>query len=348
MGRAFDHPLDQPGEAEVVISHRFSQDHFGSDSTVVGKTLRINGHLFTIVGVGPRDFLGASPLMYEADLWMPLPAAAGVAPELADNALERRNAAIFRMIGRLMPGVTLARAEVALDTVARQIEQAYGDSDANRKGRRVEVIAGGRMVPFRPENLAMLVTAPIVLVALMLLIACSNVANMMLARAASRRREIAVRLALGASRARLIRQLLTESMLVATGAGVVGYLFAVWLMRLLSQADVMRFGFRSPYPIPVSANLAPDGRALLFTIGLAVFTGLAFGLAPALRSTRADLTSSMKDGGSVRLRRYGNWSLRNISDGVPDGGGADSFVDYRHSGARLSEGVCDRCRLQPE
>jgi predicted permease len=158
----------------------------------------------------------------------------------------------------------------------------------------------------------MLVTAPVVLAALMLLVACTNVANMMLARATARRREISVRLALGASRARLIRQLLTESMLIAAGAGVVGWAFAVRLMRLLSQADVMRVGFRSPFPIPVSATLAPDGRTLIATIALAVFTGLAFGLAPALRSTRADLTASLKDGGSIRLRRYGLFNVRNF------------------------------------
>ena len=143
-----------------------------------------------------------------------------------------------------------------------------------------------------------------VLGGLVLLIACANVANMMLARAADRRKEIAVRLALGASRARLIRQLLTESMLVAAGAGVLGFILCVWLMHLFSQ-------LRMPLPIPVAFDLNPDGHALVFTLGVTVLTGLGFGLAPALQATRTDLTPALKEGGNLHLRKYRRLSLRN-------------------------------------
>jgi predicted permease len=312
LGRVFDAEEEHSGRAPVaVVSYRFWQDRLGSDTSIVGKTLRINGYPCEIIGVGPKEFLGASPMIFAADLWMPVSVDSRVTPELADKALERRRPAMFRMIGRLNKGVTVARAESELDTVERQLEQDYGDADRDQKGRRLTLVTGGRLFPIRPENLLMLTASPIVLVGLMLLIACSNVANMMLARAAARRREIAVRLALGASRARLIRQLLTESMLVASGAAVMGFLLTAWLMRLLSQTDTLRISAGTPYPMLVSGDLGPDSRVLLFTLGLALFTGLAFGLAPAIQATRTDLTPALK-GDTVWLRKYGRLSLRNI------------------------------------
>src|SRR5262249_8692498 len=132
----------------------------------------------------------------------------------------------------------------------------------------------------------------------------ANVANMMLARAAERRREIALRLALGASRARIMRQLLTESMMVALGAGALGFVTSMWLMRLLSQ-------LRMPLPIPVSYDFRPDGRVLLFTSALTLFTGIVFGLAPGLQATRAEITPALKQGDDLRLARFPRLSLRN-------------------------------------
>jgi len=283
LGRFFREERQAPGQPpEVVISYRFWQNSFGGDPLVIGRTLRINGYACTVIGVGPKDFLGASPLVFYADLWMPVSVDPRVAPELADNALDRRDATMFQVVGRLRPGITVARAEAGLDTVSRQLEQAYGEEDKQRKGRRVILLPGGKVFPIRSQDMPLVTAFPMVLVTLILLIACSNVANMMLARAAGRRREISVRLALGASRARLIRQLLTESMLVATAAGALGFLLSMWLMHLASQVKM-------PLAIPVSYDLEPDGRVLVFTLLLSVFTGLAFGLAPAFEATRTDL-----------------------------------------------------------
>ena len=166
------------------------------------------------------------------------------------------------------------------------------------------LVSGGKLLPIRKQDLPFFKEFLMVMAGLVVLIACSNVANMMLARAAGRRREIAVRLALGASRARLIRQLMTESMLVAVAAGVLGFIVSVWLMRWASQ-------MRMPLPIPVSFDMNPDIRVLMFTLALTVFTGLVFGLAPALETTRTDLAPALKEGGSIQLRRHRRWSLRN-------------------------------------
>ena len=198
IGRFFD---PKESSRPVVVSYRFWTDHLGADPGAVGKALSVNGQPCMVIGVGPKDFLGPAPLLAVADLWLPLSVDARLAPELANNVLERRDAAIFQMVGRLKPGVKISRAQAELDTVARQLEETYGDPDRNRSGLRVLLVTGGKMIPIRPEKLGPLISSPTVLAGLMLLIACANVANMMLARAAGRQKEIAVRLALGASRA---------------------------------------------------------------------------------------------------------------------------------------------------
>ncbi len=301
LGRTF-------GENEssaAMVSYRFWRNHLASDPSIIGKILRINGRPCTVIGVGPKDFLGASPALFAADLWAPLTTGARISPELAGNALERGDLNMFQMTGRLKPGMGIARAEAEMDAVARHMERAGEfEADKARQGRRVTLVTGGKMLPIRKQDLPFFKEFLMVMAGLVMLIACSNVANMMLARAAGRRREIAVRLALGASRARLVRQLITESMLVASGAGVLGFLVSVVLMRWASR-------MKMPYPIPISFDLNPDWRVLLFTLALTVFTGLAFGLAPALESTRTDLAPALKQGGNIQFRRIRRWSLRN-------------------------------------
>jgi putative ABC transport system permease protein len=305
LGRFFDQADEQPGRAPaVVISDRFWREHLGSDPAIIGKSLRINGYPSAIVGVGPKEFLGASPALFAADVWLPVTVDPRLAPELAGNALERRDLTMFHIAGRLRPGVTEAAAEGQLDAVAQQMQQSYGDEGRDKKGRRVLLLGAGKVIPIRKQDLPFFREFFLVMGGLVLLIACANVANMMLARAADRRKEIAVRLALGAGRARLVRQLLTESMLVAIGAAIPGFLLCEWCMHALSQV-------RMPFPIPVAFDLSPDWRAMLFTLALTGATGIAFGLAPAFEATRPSLVPALKEGGNIQLRKYRRLSLRN-------------------------------------
>lgn len=304
LGRAFDRQDEHPGNATVVVSYRFWQEHLGSDRSIVGRPLRINGRTATVIGVGPKEFLGASPYLFVSDIWLPVSVDAAMAPELAGNALERRDLTMFQVVGRLRPGVTEGAAEAELDAVAQQLAQSNGEKDQENKGHRILLASGGKVLPLRKQDVPFFKEFLMVLGGLVLLIACINVANMMLARASERRKEIAIRLALGASRGRLLRQLLTEATLVAVGAAGPAFLLSVWLMRLMSR-------LKEPLPIPVSLDLTLDWRALVFTITVTGLAGIAFGLAPALEATRVDLTPALKEGGRVQLRRYRKLSLRN-------------------------------------
>jgi macrolide transport system ATP-binding/permease protein len=298
--------VDSAGRVTVIASYRFWQSHLGSDPSAVGKTFRINGQTTTLIGVAPPGFTGPAPILYPADLWMPVDAAERLAPELAGGTLDRRDRALFRVTARLKPGVTMGRAETALDTVARKIEQDAGDPDRNRPGRRMALLDGGKLLQFRKQDKPFFTSFLLLIAGLMVLIPCANIANMTLARANHRRREIAVRLALGASRARLIRQLLTESMIIAAIASTLAFFASMWLMHAMSLQKMPW------YPMPVGYDFQPDGRVLVFALILMIFTGLAFGLMPALQATRTDLLPALKEGGTVLVRRSRRFRLRNL------------------------------------
>jgi predicted permease len=305
LGRFFD-DQERPGAVTpMVVSYRFWQEHLASDPSAIGRTLRVNAQPATIIGVAPKEFLGASPLLFAADLWMPLSVGERVAPELSGNVLERRDRAVFRVVGRLRPGVSASRVEAELDAAAQQMEQENGDPAAAQKGRRVLLVEGGKLLPLTKQDLPFFTSFFTVMSGLILLIACANVGNMMLARATGRRKEIAVRLALGAGRARIVRQLMTESMIVVAGAAVPAFLASMWLMRLLS-------GVRMPLLIPVAYDFQPDARVLLLTTLLTGVTGLPFGLLPALQATRTSLSPALKEGGSVLLPGRHRFNLRNL------------------------------------
>jgi macrolide transport system ATP-binding/permease protein len=297
--------FDSSQASVVVVSQRFWRERLGSDRSMLGQTLRVNGQPATVIGVAPEDFLGASPLLFAADLWIPVSAGGSMAPELAGNALERRDLTMFSVVGRLQSGITISRAEAELDTIARQLDKDNGDADRAQKGRRIQLVEGGKLLPLRKQDLPFFTSFLATMASLIMLIACANVANMMLARAAGRRREIAVRLALGASRARIIRQLLTESMMIAVAAGIIGFVASMWLMRLSSRV-------RMPFPMPVTFDFQPDGRVLLLTLALSLCTGLLFGLAPALQSTRTDVMPAIKGGSGIFFRTHRRFSLRNL------------------------------------
>ncbi|MBN1566362.1 MAG: ABC transporter permease [Acidobacteria bacterium] len=306
LGRFFDRQDELPGRApSVVLSYEFWKNQIGADPNAIGKTLRVNGQACTVIGIGPRDFQGASPMNYGADLWLPVTAPPGVAPELAEGTLERRDRPIFHVLVRLQPGVLPERAEAELDAIARQIEQETQDHGRDRIGRRITLLPGGKVAPMPKQGLPYITGYCFVLGGIILLIASANVANMLLARSAGRRKEIAVRLTIGASRARLVRQLLTECALISSGAGLLGFVMAALLTKVASRIQL-------PYPVPLHFDFTPDARVLAFTFALTAFTTLSFGLAPAVQATGSSLTIGLKDDGSTVIRRFRCLNLRSL------------------------------------
>jgi putative ABC transport system permease protein len=305
MGRLFGAAEEEVGTTpEVVLSYRFWEEQLGR-AAVVGKTLQVNGRPCTVVGIAPKNFLGASPALYVADIWIPVTVDSQLAPELENDALKRNDLALFHAIGRLKPGMNSERAESELDAVAKQLERDSGMPSNLDKGRHVTLSEGGKLLPLRKQDLLFFTSFFLIMAGLVVLIACANVANMMLARSTQRRREIAVRFALGAGRGRILRLLGTESMLIAAGAGALGFAMSIWLMDLSSH-------LRMPFPIPVSYDLRPDWRVLLLTLAITAVAGLGFGLIPAIRVTKENLLPALKEGGAVLLPRFRRLTMRNV------------------------------------
>ncbi|HWN11671.1 MAG TPA: ABC transporter permease [Pyrinomonadaceae bacterium] len=257
-------------EPVVVLSHGLWQLRFGADQNVVDRKVKIAGKDTTIVGVMPAgfDFPGQS------ELWVPLP---------IDGATERRDNRSMNVITRLKPGVDMAQAQAEMDTINQRLAQSYGETNTGWGVRLITLRE--RLVGATRTSLLLLLGA----VAFVLLIACANIANLLLSRATARQREIAVRTALGASRGRIIRQLLTESLLLSTVGGAIGFLLSLWLTKLLVAV--------SPPNTPRFEEIQPDARVFLFTFGLAILAGLIFGIAPALQASRMNLHERLKEGG---------------------------------------------------
>src|SRR5262245_11307217 len=306
-----------PGAHPVaVISHGYWRRRFGSDPAIIGKTISLAGTPFTVIGVTPPGFFGAevgsSPDIFAPVMMSPqlMPAGGPVAEE--GPLLEHIGYEIFQVFGRLKPGITEAQAVAGLEAPFRQIRDALVKRYAHHFDARVPQrysqeklavtsfssgLSQVRRQFSRPLQILMTV------VALVLLIACANIANLLLARASGRRKEIALRLCLGAGRARLIRQLLTESLLLAIMGGIFGLLFASWGRHLLLA--IMSTGLA-----PISLEVRTDYRVLGFTGSVSILTAILFGLAPAFRATRVDLIPALKDnargfGGSVFRMRLG-------------------------------------------
>src|SRR5207249_4618907 len=224
-GRTFN---DSEGGARIppvaVVSERLWQEKMNSNPAVIGSRLRLNGKSVTVIGVAAPKFQGASPLLAPADVFIPVTVESSFAPELEDTIFQDKKKTVFNVIGRLAEGVTTAKAQAALDTVERRFEDKRPGAPEVR-GRQITLLPGGRQLPVRDEDLGILLGLPLVLVGLILWIACSNVGTMVLARFGARRREIAIRLALGAGRSRMIRHLITESLLLALFGGAGGLIF---------------------------------------------------------------------------------------------------------------------------
>lgn len=305
-GRVLSAELDKPGDAAVVvISDRFWRTRLNASPDVLGQTLRLNGQPATIVGITPKNFNGAVSIN-PAELFVPITAPAAIAPELANEVLHQRNARDFLAIMCLAPGVTMETAEAALDTVTRHLDEQ--DPSAARsfdKGRRVTLIGAGSMVPIPRKLKPVVVGFFLVLMGLIMAIACMNLANMALARGANRRKELAIRLAVGASRFRLVRQMMSEGILLSLLGGIAGFALAYWLCVLNAR-------FTPPTAVPIEPPSTPDWHAVIFVFVLAIVCGIGFSLAPALRATKANLTPALKEGSVLQLLGYRRFGLRNL------------------------------------
>ena len=300
IGRTITADDDKAGASPVVvITHRYWQRRFAEDPEAVGKTLSINNVPFTIIGITPPEFSGASEIGWSPDLSMPFSAQPQVSPHESD--LDGAWFWWLQIMGRLNPGVTAEQVAASFEPVFQQSAQegwaaalarfpprTQSQNPAPRDVPKLRAASGSQGLTDLRAAYAQPLKILMGIVGLVLLIACANVANLQLARAATRQKEIAVRLAIGASRWRLIRQLLTESLLLAFLGGAVGVLFANWGKDLLLVLRPWGGG-------ELALNLKLDLRVLGFTIAVSLLTGLVFGLAPALRATRVDLTPALKD-----------------------------------------------------
>ena len=283
VGRVFSPDEDQPGHQRVVIiGDRLWRSKFGGDPEVVGRWITLNNQDYEVVGVMPAGF--ALPLNEDSEIWTPL--------VFTNEELTHRNSHYLKVLARLKPDVSLEQANAEMTSLAAQLETEYPKSNDG---------TGAAVFSLHSEIVGD-VKRPLLIflgaVAFILLIACANVANLMLARAASRQREIAVRIALGASRWRLVRQMLIESVVLALAGGAAGLLLSLWGIEFLSAAA-------EGMSAPRARSIGLDGRVLLFTFGASVLTGLIFGSVPALQASKPDLNDALKEGGrsSGSLRR---------------------------------------------
>jgi predicted permease len=305
-GRVLSAAIDKPGDAPaVVISDRFWRNRLNSSPDAVGQILRVNGQIATIVGITPKDFNGALGII-PAELFVPITAPAALAPELANDVLHQRNARQFLAIMCLAPGVTIDSAEPALDAITRNLDEQDSSSPSRSdKGKRVTLLPAGTRVPIPRELRPVLFAFFFALMGLVMTLACTNLANMLIARGANRRKELAIRLAVGASRFRLIRQMMAEGILLSMLGGVAGLALAFGLSVLNSR-------FVPPMGVPMDENFSLDWRAAALAFSLALVCGIGFSLAPALQATRAEVIPALKEGSTLRLPGYRRFGLRNL------------------------------------
>ncbi len=281
LGRGFRPDEDKvPGrDAVAVLSHDLWASEFGADASVIGRKIRLNGTEFTIVGVAPEKFTGMDQYVRPA-LYVPI----AMSPRLGDNVLERRELRWLNVKGRIKPGVTVAQAQADVASIAHALEQTYPSTNHNQTARVIpELQLRIEQDPPDAQIIAMLV----VLAACVLLVACANVAGLLLSRSRARAREIAVRLAIGARRGSLIQQLLLENLFIALLGGTAGIAIGYAGITFFSQIQI-------PTDLPISLSVQMDHRVLLFTFLISVGSTVVFGLTPAFRSTRSDLVPALK------------------------------------------------------
>jgi predicted permease len=300
LGRVFRPEEDEPGKpATVILGYGFWQRYFGGDQGVIGRTLTLNGNNSTVVGVMPAEFSLNKEVMpavngiQNADLLVPLP--------LSESARSNRGNEDFNIFARLKPGITIAQAQAEMDIIADRMKQQYPANYPPSSGLTISVVPLLQQVV---GDISLALKLLFGSVGFVLLIACGNVANLLLSRAAVRQKEVAIRAAVGASRVRLIRQLLTESMLLAVVGGLVGVGIAYLTVKALHV-----FG---PDNIPRLNEVGIDGRVMAFTSFIALLTGVFFGLAPALRASRVDLNKVLNEGGRSGASGRGGHHTRKL------------------------------------
>jgi len=284
----------------TVISHSLWQRRFNSDPELIGKTVTLNEQPLTVIGIAPPQYTGMMRGL-SIEIWVPTAMMPAVEP-IGDRTLTSRGNRGLYMVGRLKPGATLAQARARFDLITRDMQAAYPEEwlSKSESGRmRVSAItvlpeSETRLPPDMQSAAYGVFALVFVIVNLVLLIACINLAGMLLARAVTRRREIAVRLAIGASRSRIVRQLLTESVLLSIIAGAAGILLAIWFLNAIVAAIPAL-----PEGLRVALDLQLDWRVVIYTIAFSTITGILFGLAPALQSSKADVSSVLKDDSSL-------------------------------------------------
>jgi predicted permease len=293
LGRAFSEAEDEPagGHPVAVMSYSWWARRFSRDAGILGKTVTLGSTVYSIVGVAPPEFFGTT-VGQSPDLWIPLSMEKQVSPGW--NGLDDKWFQSLHILGRLKPGVSREQAEANVNLLARQIWHEHAGPVLSKEQQQTLERAHIRLTPAARglSRLRFEFSLPLqilmVLVGLVLLIACANIANLLLARATARQREIAVRMAMGAGRTRLIRQMLTESLVVAFLGGGLGILFAAW-----ASGALLAMVSAGSEPLPL--NVAPDARVLAFTLLVSLATALLFGTAPALRATRINLSPALKE-----------------------------------------------------
>jgi predicted permease len=304
LGRTFlpDEYRDVGTHPVVVLGFRFWQTQLGGDRTIVGRTLTLNGSAFTVIGVAPADFRGVNTLNSPA-FWVTTASYRQILTGTLLDFYTVRRALLFNVVARLAPGVSLAQADAALKPISARLAQQFPDDNAGR-GVRLVPLAESGIDPNQRANFKLAGTLLLSLSGVVLLIACANIANLLLARAQGRQREVALRLAIGADRRRLVRQFLTESTVLALLGGLAGLLVAQWTQQLL-------WSVRPPF-FPDDFTVSLDGRVLGFGLVVALATGILFGLAPAWSATKPELTSALKSETAGTAARAPLISFRNF------------------------------------
>jgi predicted permease len=305
-GRLFNATRDGEADAaSVVLSHRYWSRRFHASHEIVGRQVAINGQAFTVIGVAAKGFQGTNVMV--PDLWLPFHAADVVKP--GTSRLTNRRIAGIGIGGRLRPGISIAEATAELQTIAIALEREHPIED---RGTRLRV---GRLSPVPGPLITVaagFMSLLLVLVSIVLFIACANLAGVLLARAVARRREIAVRIAIGAGRARVLRQLLTETLMLFCIGGAAGLVLA----RVLTQ---VLLAFLPPFAVPIDLSLPLDGRVIAFSIALTLVAAVLCGIAPAWHVSKADVVTALKDvsqGPTDRLRLRSAFVIAQIACSV--------------------------------